>query len=62
MFVLPVWGTLRGAGEEKVGRCLEGVLVEGVGVAMTVVESAGLGPALYVWNVATLYVLDDATL
>jgi hypothetical protein len=34
MFVLPVWGTLPGAGEEKVGRCLEGVLVEGVGVAM----------------------------
>jgi hypothetical protein len=62
MFVLPVWGTLRGAGEEKVGRCLEGVLVEGVGVAMTVVESAGLDLALYVWDDATLHVLDDATL
>jgi hypothetical protein len=46
MFVLPVWGTLRGAGEEKVGRCFEGVLVEGVGVPMMVVESAGLDPAL----------------
>jgi hypothetical protein len=34
MLVLPVWGTLPGAGEEKVGRCFEGVLVEGVGVAM----------------------------
>jgi len=32
--VLPVWGTLRGAGDEKVGRCFEGGLVEGVGVAM----------------------------
>jgi hypothetical protein len=32
--VLPVCGTLRGAGDEKAGRCFEGVLVEGVGVAM----------------------------
>jgi hypothetical protein len=34
MLVLPVCGTLRGAGDEKVGRCFEGVLVEGVGVAI----------------------------
>jgi hypothetical protein len=34
MLVLPVCGTLRGAGDEKVGRCFEGVLVEAVGVAM----------------------------
>lgn len=32
--VAPVCGTLRGAGDEKAGRCLCGVLVEGVGVAM----------------------------
>jgi hypothetical protein len=37
MLVLPVCGTLRAAGEEKVGRSREGVLVEGVGVAMTAV-------------------------
>lgn len=37
--MFPVCGTLRGAGEEKVGRCFEGVLVEGVGVAMTVTDS-----------------------
>jgi hypothetical protein len=29
-----VGGTLRGAGDEKVGRCFEGVLVECVGVAI----------------------------
>lgn len=34
MFEPPVWGTLLGAGEEKVGICFEGVFVEGVGVAM----------------------------
>jgi hypothetical protein len=34
MLVLPVCGTLRGAGDEKVWRCFEGVLVEGVGVAI----------------------------
>jgi hypothetical protein len=39
MLVLPVCGTLRGAGDEKVGRCFEGVLVEGVGVAMIVAGS-----------------------
>lgn len=43
MLVLPVCGTLRGAGDEKVGGCLDGVLVEGVGVAMIVVSSAELG-------------------
>jgi hypothetical protein len=32
--VAPVCGTLRGAGDENAGRCLCGVLVEGVGVAM----------------------------
>jgi hypothetical protein len=58
--VLPVWGTLRGAGEENVGRCFEGVLVEGVGVAMAVVESAGVGPALRVWDDAALKVSIDA--
>jgi hypothetical protein len=42
MLVLPVCGTLRGAGDEKVGRCFEGVLVEGVGVAMIVVDSSEL--------------------
>lgn len=31
---MPVCGTLRGAGDEKVGRCFEGVLFEGVGVAI----------------------------
>lgn len=36
MLVLPVCGTLRGAGEEKVGGCFDGVLVDGVGVAMMV--------------------------
>lgn len=42
MLVLPVCGTLRGAGDEKVGGCLDGVLVEGVGVAMMVVDSSAL--------------------
>lgn len=42
MFVLPVCGTLRGAGDEKVGGCLDGVLVEGVGVAMMVFDSSEL--------------------
>jgi hypothetical protein len=42
MLVLPVCGTLRGAGDEKVGRCFEGVLVEGVGVAMIVSGSSEL--------------------
>ena len=39
ILVLPVCGTLRGAGEEKVGRCFDGpgVCVEGVGVAMVAV-------------------------
>lgn len=31
---LPEWGTLRGAGDEKAGRCPEGVLEDGVGVAI----------------------------
>jgi len=35
--MLPVGGTLRGAGDEKVGRCFAGVFVEGVGVAIVVV-------------------------
>lgn len=34
MLNVPVCGTLRGAGDEKVGRCLEGVLFEGVGVVI----------------------------
>jgi hypothetical protein len=41
MFILPVGGTLRGAGDEKVGRCFEGVLVEGVGVAIAAVGGQG---------------------
>jgi hypothetical protein len=41
----PVCGTLRGAGEEKVGRCFEGVLAMGVGVAMTVTGDSR-GPIL----------------
>jgi hypothetical protein len=45
MLVLPVCGTLRGAGDEKVGRCFEGVLVDGVGVAMFVSGSSELGCA-----------------
>jgi hypothetical protein len=36
MLRLPVGGTLRGAGEEKAGRCFEGVSLEGVGVAIVV--------------------------
>jgi hypothetical protein len=35
-----VCGTLRGAGEEKVGRCFEGVLAMGVGVAMVVADDS----------------------
>lgn len=35
--MLPVGGTLRGAGDENVGRCFEGVFVEGVGVAIVAV-------------------------
>lgn len=49
MLIVPVWGTLRGAGEEKVGRCLEGVLVEGVGVAM-VVEAWNIDSITKVWT------------
>jgi hypothetical protein len=39
MFVLPVCGTLRGAGDEKGRRSFDGVLVEAVGVAMFVMKS-----------------------
>ncbi len=34
MLELPVGGTLRGAGEEKVCNCFEGVFIEGLGVAI----------------------------
>ena len=37
---LPVGGTLRGAGDEKGCNCFEGVLIEGLGVAMMANECA----------------------
>jgi hypothetical protein len=43
MPVAPVCGVLRGAGEEKAGRCFCAVVEEGVGVAIVGAESRVVG-------------------